>query len=159
MDYKEKLQDLKENFQVTSNFDNEGDYIDTDINYQKKLVTLFESAKFDKLRIAIRNRKLLTLTYSGDNTTAEGTRVIEPYVLGTTKAGNKALRAYQITGNSDHPDEIPGWRLFLTKNIKQMGVSDLSFTGSRPGYNPTGDKGMKSIELHSGKTRKGKKEV
>ena len=125
-------------------------------NYIEKLTTLTESDKFDKIRKAIRNKKLITFLYSGDYTQSTGVRVVEPYVLGTTLAGNKVIRAYQTSGSTDNPGDMPGWRMFLTKNISNIDVSETGFSGKRPGYNAQGDKGMINIELHSGKTRIGR---
>lgn len=118
---------------------------------------LYESLSIDSIRKAIRNRKMVVFMYQGDKNNSRGFRVVEPYVLGTTTANNKCLRAYQIAGSSDTPDNIPGWRLFLTKNISSIVLSDDGFVGNRDGFNSTGDDGMSTIELHIGDTRKYRK--
>lgn len=158
MNFFEKLKNLKENFKVISNFDNEGNFVDNEISWYEKLVTFYESEKQDIIRKAIRNKTMITFLYSGDYTNSTGTRVVEPYVLGVSEGGNKVIRAYQVQGSTDNPDEVPGWRLFLTKNISNVSLSKTNFSGNRPGYNKKGDKGMIRIDLHSGKTRKGKKQ-
>lgn len=140
---------------IKYDFDNLISYIHN-LKFIEKLTTLTESDKFDKIRKAIRNKKLITFLYSGDYTQSTGVRVVEPYVLGTTLAGNKVIRAYQTSGSTDNPGDMPGWRMFLTKNISNIDVSETGFSGKRPGYNAQGDKGMINIELHSGKTRIGR---
>ncbi len=50
---------------------------------------------------AINQHKYLYIYYAGDNTTLKGYRTIKPFVLGTSTAGNKVLRAWQEAGSSD----------------------------------------------------------
>lgn len=51
---------------------------------------------------AIRNRLVLTFTYSGI------TRIVEPHAVGISKAGNLILRCYQTHGG--HMDRPEHWR-------------------------------------------------
>lgn len=160
MEYKERLATLMENISVSTEFDDEGNFSHNSISYLERLNTLLdfiESEKRDDLRKAIRNNRIVTFMYNGDENNAKGVRVVEPYVLGVTKAGNKAIRAWQIQGSSDSSDELPGWRMFLTKNITQLKLSEETFAGKRSGLNTSGDKGMVRIELHHSKTKKSKK--
>jgi hypothetical protein len=85
---------------------------------------------------AIQNHEYIYIYYAGDNTIERGYRTIRPFVLGTSTAGNKVLRAWQDKGKSDslradsprkridheyHRDndgkEKAGWRLFLVDKI------------------------------------------
>jgi hypothetical protein len=102
---------------------------------------------------AIENADIVYIYYAGDDTVNRGFRTIEPYALGTSKAGNLVLRAWQQAGASDSKknasrsnDEIPGWRLFrldgITSFMKTFKKFDIN--SPRPNYNPD-DKGMTSI--------------
>jgi len=85
---------------------------------------------------AIQKHEYIYIYYAGDNTIERGYRTIRPFVLGTSTAGNKVLRAWQDKGKSDslrvdsprkrpnheyHRDndgkEKAGWRLFLVDKI------------------------------------------
>lgn len=85
---------------------------------------------------AINDHKYLYIYYAGDDTTLKGYRTIKPFVLGTSTAGNKVLRAWQENGSSDsyagltgrkredHEYQFdkkgtmkPGWRLFRVDGI------------------------------------------
>lgn len=57
---------------------------------------------------AINNHEYLYIYYTGDEGNKMGYRTIRPYVLGTSKAGNKVLRAWQDNPkNSFHFDNRP----------------------------------------------------
>lgn len=85
---------------------------------------------------AIQNHEYIYIYYAGDDTIERGYRTVRPFVLGTSTAGNKVLRAWQDKGKSDslradsprkrinheyHRDtdgkEKAGWRLFLVDKI------------------------------------------
>ena len=100
---------------------------------------------------SIKNRNLVTVYYNGDDNGGKGLRVIEPYCLGVSKAGNKVLRAWEVEGASHTSatgeQPLPGWRLF---RLDRMGNYSLdpreNFNTPKPQYNPN-DKGMKSIMI------------
>src|SRR5208283_5933525 len=57
---------------------------------------------------AINNHEWVYLYYNGDENIPKGYRTIRPYVLGTSKAGNKVLRAWQDNPkNSYHFNSRP----------------------------------------------------
>lgn len=100
---------------------------------------ILEGFNEDIIIKAIQNRRVLYIKYKGDDSTPNGTgyRTIEPVVLGTTVAGNEAVRAYQVNGSSDSfkspnmrpsHDSIPEYRLFLLKNIVDVRDTGKSFT-------------------------------
>lgn len=107
---------------------------------------------------AIKNRDVVFIYYVGDQTINRGYRTIEPYVLGTSKAGNLVVRAWQQNGATDtgnapkRPnDEIPGFRLFRLDGITSMARTLKTFSTdpnymrtNRPNYNPQ-DKQMTQI--------------
>ena len=75
---------------------------------------------------AIRNRQVLTFTYSGL------VRVVEPHAVGMSSAGNDVLRCYQTAGGH----VVPGheWDFCLLSKIRGLQPTGQSFIGSRPGY-------------------------
>ena len=92
------------------------------------------------LEEAIRLRRVVTFTYDGYR------RAVEPFLLGTTLAGNPALRGYQIAGGSTSGN-VPGWHVFLLCKISEIAMSPFGFSGVRDGYNPA-DTGMRTIGPH-----------
>lgn len=85
---------------------------------------------------AIKNCRQISIVYDGQ------VRVVDPYLVGTNKKGNEALRAYQVGGYSSSGN-LPAWRLYLLKNIDSVEILDTSFK-IQPQYNPN-DKDMVQI--------------
>jgi hypothetical protein len=85
---------------------------------------------------AIHQKLLLTFVYGGP-------RAAEPYCYGVSAAGRELLRAYQVGGYSES-DNPQGWKLFHVEKMVNLHVSDISFAGTRPDYNPH-DPAMKVI--------------
>jgi len=116
---------------------------------------LTESVSGQQITDAIRNRYLVRMYYKGDETIAAGFRHIEPVCYGISKAGNPVVRAWQVWGNSDTPDKIPGWRLFRLDRMSQYslftrtGKPPVQFNTQRPLYNPNGDKTMASVYINA----------
>ncbi len=77
---------------------------------------------------AIKNRRQISIVYDGQ------VRVVDPYLIGTTTAGNETLRAYQVGGYSERGG-LPAWRMFTLKKISAVKILDTSFM-IRPEYNP-----------------------
>ncbi|MBU7023834.1 MAG: hypothetical protein HXS40_06670 [Theionarchaea archaeon] len=77
---------------------------------------------------AIHQKLLLTFVYGGP-------RTAEPYCYGVSAAGRELLRAYQVEGYSES-DNPQGWKLFHVAKMMNLHVSDISFAGTRPEYNP-----------------------
>jgi hypothetical protein len=69
--------------------------------------------------------------------------------LGTSKAGNKVMRAWDEEGSSHTAykgeQPLPGWRLFRLDKILSLKPTGENFTEMRPNFNPNGDKSMISI--------------
>lgn len=102
---------------------------------------------------AINNRDVVTIYYDSalDTTINRGYRIIEPYCLGMSKAGNLVVRAWQQSGASDTPEDLAGWRMFRLDGIKTMYSTYKKFNTSseflkqnRPNYNPD-DRDMTQI--------------
>lgn len=95
---------------------------------------------FDSLTKAIQSRRVVSFYYDGCY------RQVEPFLVGQTKSGNVALRAYQIAGRSNSGKNI-GWHLFLIDKICSLDVSQETFSSMRMDYNPN-DKAMIVIFSH-----------
>lgn len=93
------------------------------------------------LMTAIQNHLVVTFTYDGLH------RVVEPYTLGLSTAGRLALRAFQTGGNS-RSGRTSDWHLFSVGNIRDITMTSIRFSPTRPGYNPS-DKGMQTIFCHA----------
>lgn len=77
---------------------------------------------------AIKNRQQVSMKYEGQK------RIVDPYLVGITTAGNEALRAYQVGGYSSSGN-LPAWRLFNLRSITEVEILDTSFR-INPLYNP-----------------------
>jgi hypothetical protein len=123
------------------------------------------------LKKHIENHEWIYIYYTGDDKVAKGYRTVRPYVLGTSKAGNLVLRAWQDNPKnswhfqnkptrpdsrghdywSDHEGEKPGWRLFRLDKISKVYPTGKKFIDSNglvmipAGYHEGADKGMSSI--------------
>jgi hypothetical protein len=115
---------------------------------------------------AIQNHEYINIYYTGDDGIQAGNRTIRPYVLGTTKAGNKVLRAWQDNyksvsyrmrgGRNEHEywtddldgKEKPGWRLFRVDRISNVYPTGRKFVDDEghviipPKYKEGSDKQM-----------------
>jgi len=76
-----------------------------------------------------------------------GERLIEPFCYGRGGSDKELLRAWEISGFSNHPDDVPNWRLFIVENISSMELTDKNFTGIRPFYTPN-DSAMSEVYAH-----------
>lgn len=112
---------------------------------------LNESINQNAVTDAIDNRYRVLIDYSDAENNAPGQRLIEPYVLGITRAGNLALRSYQYQGASLRG--IPKWKLFRIDRITKwrplknskfdLQPRDQGFDA--PAYNETGDNSLVSV--------------
>jgi predicted DNA-binding transcriptional regulator YafY len=114
---------------------------------------LNEAASIEDIIDCIKNKKVCIIYYEGDEPGGRGLREIEPVCLGTSKAGNKVIRAWDNEGAShrDYTGEkpLPGWRMFRLDKIRTLKQTGENFTEMRPNFNPNGDKSMKSIIILS----------
>jgi len=86
---------------------------------------------------AIREKRILTFNYEGYH------RVVEPHCFGLTRAGNEALRCYQVRGGSSSGN-VPDWKMMTTDKITGLTLTQDVFLRPRPGYQK-GDRGMSTI--------------
>ena len=104
-----------------------------------------EAVNRNEIISAIDNRNICTIYYEGDTISNPGYREIEPYVYGLSKRENPVIRAYQLEGKTDTPENMPGWRLFRVDRMVDFINSGDIFNEPKPLYNPSGDKDMTKI--------------
>lgn len=93
---------------------------------------------------AIKTRRTVLIFYAHGGGDSDGAQVVEPHVLGTTQAGEQAMRAWFL---HDIPKSqmAERWRLYLLKDIRSIELAE-PFEWPRPDYDPTGGKAFKSVE-------------
>ena len=114
-------------------------------------VLLTESASITDVNKAIDQHNRIIINYNtGGQDIATGTRVIEVYAYGLTKAGNPVIRAFQPYG--DTSSRVPSWKFFRLDRInswkptKQVFSKPASFYYKGLGeFNPNGDDTMSVV--------------
>lgn len=111
------------------------------------LSLLNESVMPDVINDAINNRYRILINYDDEENHAVGTRLVEPYALGYTKANNIAFRGYQYNG--DTVRGIPKWKLFRLDRILNLKPTNQHFYKQpnengwkAENYNDNGDDSM-----------------
>jgi len=84
---------------------------------------------FYTIKQAIREQSRLRLSL------AEGEYLVEPHVMGRTRAGKTVLRAYQLRGPRSVAKPA-SWRLFDLATIERAVEAGDRFERPRPGYKP-----------------------
>lgn len=99
---------------------------------------------------AINNKVRVLIQYDDEKTHHTGMRIIEPYVYGTSRAGNDVLRAYQYNG--DTARGVPKWKLFRLDRVTSWEPTEQHFNidPKRNGwnaedYNENGDGSMVNV--------------
>lgn len=112
-----------------------------------------EIASIETVTDCIKNKKKCIIYYDGDEPGGRGLRSIEPVCLGTSKAGNKVIRAWDDEGASHTAykgeQPLPGWRIFRLDKILSIKPTGEIFTQMRPNFNPDGDKSFTSVIIIS----------
>jgi predicted DNA-binding transcriptional regulator YafY len=112
-----------------------------------------EIASIETVTDCIKNKKKCIIYYDGDEPGGRGLRQIEPVCLGTSKAGNKVLRAWDEEGASHTgfkgEQPLPSWRLFRLDKILSIKPTGEIFTQMRQNFNQNGDKSMTSVIIIS----------
>ena len=111
---------------------------------------LNESVSSDSVNDAINNKYRILINYDDEDNHATGTRLVEPYVLGYTRAGNLAFRGYQYEG--DTVRGVPKWKLFRLDRVinwqptkQKFNVEPRDNGWSAESYNYNGDGSLTSI--------------
>lgn len=114
-------------------------------------VLLEESVNGQDVSDAIDNHERIIINYhSNGKDDATGSRVIEVYAYGLTKAGNPVIRAFQPYG--DTTSKVPSWKLFRLDRIDSWEKTGQKFSQPASEYykgtgefNPSGDKTMSVV--------------
>lgn len=111
---------------------------------------LNEEVTPEEVSDVISNKVRVLITYDDEQYHKVGQRIIEPYVLGVSKAGNSVLRAYQYNG--DTARGVPKWKLFRLDRIRSWEPTEQHFNvqPNRNGwnaedYNENGDRSMQNV--------------
>jgi hypothetical protein len=83
---------------------------------------------------AIRSMRKMQINYKG-----EGNRLVCPHALYVSSTGKTLVDSYQLSGFSNHSEEIPGWRPFDLAKISSLKILEESFDIAA-GYNPSSDR-------------------
>ena len=121
---------------------------------QKKL--LVENVSEQEIIAAIDGKYNVNILYDdypdANPSVAPSKRYIQVYNFAETKAGNKAIRAYQIFGGSKTTPKSGAWKIFRLDRIRawyptkmkfNKPISDLS--PAIPTYNQQGDRTMSRV--------------
>ena len=120
------------------------------VNQHRKLLS--EGVSDDEVISAIDGMYNVNILYNDGNDAPPSKRYIQVYNLGKTKAGNPAIRAYQIFGGSKTTPKSGAWKIFRLDRIEgwyptnmkwENPISDKNY--SIPTYNQVGDKSMSTI--------------
>lgn len=103
---------------------------------------LTENASINDVVSSIKGKNLVEINYIGDQNTPSGKRVIEPYLIGKTTAGNLAIRAFQTKGTT--ATIVPEWKIFILNKITSWVPMEETFE-IRQNYNQYGDKSFTTI--------------
>ena len=121
-----------------------------EINKNHQLIT--EGVSIEDVKAAIDGKYNVNILYRDFEDAPPSKRYIQVYNLAKTKAGNDAIRAYQIFGASKRGNKHGFWKIFRLDRIEGWyptrvkwlkPVSDLS--PSIPKYNTTGDRSMSQV--------------
>ena len=107
---------------------------------------LLEAVPSQPILDAIHNRNYVEINYIDEDSNAPGTRLIQPYAYGLSKANNPVLRAFQISGDSLRKRY---WKTFRLDRIVSWKPRKQTFNVpppmqgfNVPDYNQNGDDSM-----------------
>jgi len=113
---------------------------------------LNESVGSNDVKDAIINHNYVDITYEDEDVNAPGHRLIQPYAYGITCAGNEAVRAFQVNGDTLRGE--PRWKLFLLKRMTSWHPRKQTFTippkeqgYDAPDFNRNGDRTLCKVLL------------
>jgi len=116
---------------------------------EKHFSLLDESVSSNDIDNALNDMYNVNILYRDFDDKPPSKRYIQVYNLSKTKAGNDAIRAYQIFGGSKSGEKNGHWKIFRLDRIEgwyptkvkwKKAVSDLD--SSIPKYNKNGDRSM-----------------
>ncbi len=125
-----------------------------EVEKQKRLLT--ENVSREAVIDAIKNKYNVNILYD-DNPDAAipvppSKRYIQVYNFSDTKAGNEAIRAYQIFGGSKTTPRQGAWKIFRLDRIRGWMPTTVKFAApistkgpNIPTYNQAGDRSMSRV--------------
>ncbi len=127
------------------------DVIFEEIVKAKRLLT--ENVADTQILDAINGKYNVNITYDdypdANPAVPPSKRYIQVYNLAETKAGNKAIRAFQIFGGSKTTPKNGAWKIFRIDRIRSWQPTNVRFaqpvsnlSPSIPKYNDQGDRAM-----------------
>lgn len=121
-----------------------------EIEKHQRLIS--EGVSTDAVKDAIDGKYNVNILYRDFEDQPPSKRYIQVYNLSKTKAGNDAIRAYQIFGGSKKGEKNGFWKIFRLDRIegwfptKVKWVEPVSnLEPNIPKYNATGDRSMSSV--------------
>lgn len=120
----------------------------------EKRGTLNEEASPSDVIDAINKKVMVKIHYDDQMSHKTGTRFIEPFAYGLSKAGNEVLRAFQVeSGPNGTLRGTPKWKLFRLDRITSWAPTKTTFelTPDEEGwanafyFNRNGDKSMSQV--------------
>jgi len=122
-----------------------------EIEKNQRLIS--EGVSTDDVKLAIDGKYNVNILYRDYKNKPPSSRYIQVYNFSKTKAGNKAIRSYQIFGGSKQKTRATGfWKIFRLDRIvgwyptKVKWVEPVSNKDSSiPKYNSNGDKTMANV--------------
>lgn len=120
----------------------------------KKLIS--ENVSDDDVLAAINGKYNVNITYDdypeATPAVAPSKRYIQVYNFAETKAGNKAIRAFQIFGGSKTTPKNGAWKIFRLDRIRSWHPTSVKFaqpvsnlSSIIPKYNDSGDRTMSRV--------------
>jgi hypothetical protein len=118
----------------------------------KKKVSLNESVSSDEVKAAIDGKYNVNILYRDYEDQPPSKRYIQVYAFAKTKAGNDAIRAYQIFGASKKGNKNGFWKIFRLDRIEGWFPTNVKWSqpvsnldSSIPKYNANGDRSMSQV--------------
>lgn len=115
---------------------------------------LNESVGSKEVSNAITNHNFVEITYVDEDSNAPGTRLIQPYAYGVSKANNGLLRAFQVQGDTLRGE--PHWKTFRLDRITSWKPRKQTFNMPPPmqgykteDYNENGDRTMARVYIQA----------
>jgi hypothetical protein len=121
-----------------------------EINRNQQLIT--EGVSIEDVKAAIDGRYNVNILYRDFEDAPPSKRYVQVYNLAKTKAGNDAIRAFQIFGGSKKGNKNGFWKIFRLDRIEGWYPTKVKWTKavsdvepSVPKYNTTGDRSMSQV--------------
>ncbi len=105
---------------------------------------ILEAVNRNDINDCIDGRRIVEMSYDdNEDPGGKGTRWIQIYTYGVSKANNDVIRAYQVGG--DTKTIQPRWKMFRVDRIMNFKKLSGTFDEPKPLFNPNGDKDMIKI--------------